>query len=256
MKMDYFVLTYSGLNEFENNYNPNFFDKINLKIIDNGQNQICKKFNNYIHYKTSKNIGCAGGWNLICLIAFDYLKLNKIVIGQDDTQIELDLIKMCYDNCNESTICGIFAPFFEFSTFAIHKKTFETIGFFDENCIDVYCEDADYKQRCYLNNIRIQSLNYDNKKNIGLSRKDNPNIHETIKTNRDYIYAKWGESTNESLSGKNDYQPPYIYKFPYNDKKLNHKLMRITQRLSKKFNVKDTFPSFLEYKSYLDEIRK
>ena len=26
---------------------------------------------------------------------------------------------------------------------------------FDENCIDAYCEDADYKQRCYLNDVKI-----------------------------------------------------------------------------------------------------
>ena len=249
MDINYFILSHQGLKEFEKNYDEVFFKKINLKIIDNG-NQKSKKFKNFIYYKTTKNLGCAGGWNLICLIAFNYFKLEKIVIGQDDTQIDYDAIKNCYDLCNENTICGVFSPFFEFSTFSIHKDVFNNIGFFDENCIDVYCEDVDYKQRCYLNNIKIMSLNYNNKKNLGLTRKLNPRIYDTIEANRKYIYSKWGESMNRSKIGKEDYQPPYKYLHPYNDSNLNHKLIKITQRLSRIFNVKDTFPSFLEYKNF------
>ena len=94
------------------------------------------------------------------------------------------------------------------------------------------------------------SLNHDNKKNLGLTRKLNPRIYDTVEVNRKYIYSKWGESLNRSKIGKKDYQPPYKYLHPYNDSNLNHKLIKITQRLSRIFNVKDTFPSFLEYKNF------
>ena len=38
--------------------------------------------------QAKKNIGCAGGFNLICYIAFEYLGLEKIIIGQEDTIVE------------------------------------------------------------------------------------------------------------------------------------------------------------------------
>ena len=62
------------------------------------------------------------------------------------------------EKCNENTIAALIKHPFEFSSFAIHKNTFKKVGIFDENCIDAYCEDYDYKQRCYLNSIKIESL--------------------------------------------------------------------------------------------------
>ena len=251
MNIHYFILTYQGLSIFEKNYKKNLNNEINLNIIDNG-NQTSKKFENFIIHKTKKNIGCAGGWNLICLIAFNFLKLEKIIIGQDDTNVNIELLKQCYDEADEKNICGVFKPFFEFSTFCIHKKVFEKIGFFDENCIDVYCEDADYKQRCILNNIKIKNLGHDNNKNLGLSRLVNSNIKETILLNRQYILSKWGNSVNPSKFARDDYQPPYEFKNPYNDINMKVNSMKITKRFYQKHHFKNTFPSILEFQSFKD----
>ena len=92
MNINYFILTYQGLSIFENNYDKNLNNEVNLNIIDNG-NQTSKKFENFIIHKTKQNIGCAGGWNLICLIAFNFLKLEKIIIGQDDANVSIELLK-------------------------------------------------------------------------------------------------------------------------------------------------------------------
>ena len=108
-------------------------------------------------YQTKKNIGCAGGFNLICYIAFEYLGLEKIIIGQEDTIVEEKEMEELLEKCNENTIMGLIKPHFDLATFALHKKTFIKIGMFDENCIDGYCEDADYKQRCYLNGVKIEN---------------------------------------------------------------------------------------------------
>ena len=49
---------------------------------------------------------------------------------------------------------------------------------FDENCIDGYCEDADYKQRCLLNDIKIEHLGKSHKRNLGMSRIKNKRIFD------------------------------------------------------------------------------
>ena len=74
-----------------------------LRIIDNGN----QKISGHQHYKTKKNIGCAGGWNLICYIAFEYLGLEKIVIGQEDVIIEENEMREVLEKCNENTIAAL-----------------------------------------------------------------------------------------------------------------------------------------------------
>ena len=170
--------------------------KTNLRFIDNGNQNI----DGFQTYQTNKNIGCAGGWNLICYIGFQYLGLEKIIIGQEDiitTEIEMKFELL--EKCNEKTISALIQPNFEFAVFAIlHKKTYIKIGLFDENCIDAYCEDADYKQRCYLNDIKIESLNRPNSRNLGLSRKINSRIYDTIMVTTDlYIKDKWGSISKQ-----------------------------------------------------------
>ena len=57
MNIHYFILTYQGLSIFENNYNKNLNNEVNLNIIDNG-NQTSKKFENFILHKTKKYRMC------------------------------------------------------------------------------------------------------------------------------------------------------------------------------------------------------
>lgn len=233
--IDYFILTFQGFEFFKENYKNENFNNTIIRIVDNGN----QKIDNFQKYISSKNLGCAGGWNLICYIAFDYLNLNKIVIGQDDTIVEEKELIELIELCDENTIVGLMKPHFEFSTFAIHKQTYKKIGKFDENCIDAYCEDADYKQRCYLNNIKIKSLEKNLNKNKGLSRIKNPRIYDTIAVNRAYIKSKWGKSINNDEMSQKDEQPPYEFKSPFNKKELSTSFLPITDRMKKIHNIFD-----------------
>jgi len=225
--INYFLLTYQGFDYFREKFDKKKYPNTTLRIIDNGN----QKIEGYETYKTKNNIGCAGGWNLICYIGFEYIGLDKIIIGQEDTIVEEKEMEDLLEICNENTIATLIKPNFEFSTFALHKKTFIKIGIFDENCIDVYCEDADYKQRCYLNGIKIESLNKPVERNYGISRKINKRIYDTIALNRIYIKQKWGTSINKNDLAFRDEQPPYEFKHPFNKKNLDTNFIPITERM-------------------------
>ena len=71
-KINYFILGYQGFNYFKEKFDKEKFPNTILRIIDNGN----QKINEHQLYQTKKNLGCAGGWNLICYIAFEYLGLE------------------------------------------------------------------------------------------------------------------------------------------------------------------------------------
>jgi len=233
--INYFILTFQGFEYFKEKYKHENFSKSKIRIIDTGN----QKISNFESYTSSKNLGCAGGWNLICYIGFDYLKLDKIIIGQDDTDVDEKELEELLKICDENTIAGLIKPHFEFATFAIHKDTYKKIGRFDENCIDAYCEDADYKQRCYLNNVEVKSLNKSFNKNMGLSRIKNTRIYDTITINRAYIKKKWGKSISKDKLSIEDEQPPYEYKSPFNNKDYETSFLPITDRMKQIQSITD-----------------
>jgi len=238
--INYFLLAYQGFDHFREKFDKKKYPNTTLRIIDNGN----QKIEGYEIYKTKNNIGCAGGWNLICYIGFEYLGLEKIIIGQEDTIVEEKEMEELLEKCNENTIATLIKPHFEFSTFALHKKTFIKIGMFDENCIDAYCEDADYKHRCYLNEIKIENLNKPVERNLGISRKINKRIYDTITLNRIYIKQKWGMSINKDDLSFRDEQPPYEFKNPFNKKNLDTNFIPITERMKVIQDLKNnTLPS-------------
>ena len=89
--INYFLLGYQGFNYFKEKFDKKKYPKTILRIIDNGN----QKITGHQLYETKKNIGCAGGWNLICYIAFQYLGLEKIIIGQEDTIVEENEMMNC-----------------------------------------------------------------------------------------------------------------------------------------------------------------
>ena len=248
--IEYFVLSFRGARQFETNFDTKNFKQTKLYIIDNGK-QNFKKYKSHLYYSTSQNIGCAGGWNLICRIAFEYLNLSQIIIGQDDTLIEQEHLSKIMEATNENTICGLFSPFFEFSCFGINKKVWEKVGCFDENCIDAYCEDTDYKQRCYLSDVSILNLGLSGKKlNLRISISENPRLQDTLYVNRSYVRSKWGKSLNKTETGRLEEQPPYLYKYPFNKIENKINFIPLTYRLQKVHNTGDIFPSFDEFSKF------
>lgn len=244
MSNNIFVLTYSSITEFFKHTIP--VKNSTYHIIDNGNQKYTPTFGcNY--YSCSSNIGCAGGWNLICDIAFDYLSLDKIVITQDDVVLSPDIITELFNTTSGLTITGAIQPFFEFSTFCITKQVWNKVGRFDENFIYVYSEDADYKQRCMISGVQVESLFIPNKNiNKSASIKNNPLINR-IEYNRAYLQEKWGVSVHPSIIARDDYQPPFKYKTPFSEL-LPIDYIPHTTRIKNVYGNNEDTPSAVEYK--------
>lgn len=114
-----FVLGYSRANQFFDTYKPN--PNIQYHFVDNGD-QTFRPFDDCFVYATTRNIGCAGGWNLIASIAFEFYNYDKIVITQDDITFPDYYFLEALDSFEEGTILGIIQPFFEFSAFILSRQ--------------------------------------------------------------------------------------------------------------------------------------
>jgi hypothetical protein len=211
-----FVLSYCGAQDFFNTIRIKDFPGSTFYFIDNGAQTYDANFT-CATYTTSTNLGCAGGWNLICSIAFEHLNLDKIIITQDDATYTETQIEEALEETSSTCLTGVYQPYFEFSCFAIHKDTWKKVGAFDENFIYVYSEDADYKQRCMLQGITLNSLLVPSvSSNKSLTIKKNPAMNRILH-NREYLRWKWGESIHPSQTARNDCQPPFKYRTPFNE---------------------------------------
>ena len=239
-----FTLSYSRLSSFSQQSNTKF---INYIIDNNSQGWV--KTSGCYYYATSRNIGCAGGWNLICDIAFTALDLDKIVITQDDLKIHPSLYEQIFEEATNNEIVGAIQPFYEFSAFAITKEVWKKVGRFDENCLYVYGEDVDYKHRCLLNDITISSL-YEPNGVHGATIKDHPHLNR-IEKNRAYISRKWGPSINPDPIAAGDGQPPFQYQTPFDDG-VPTSYIHIGRDIVNLYGASNEFPSEEEYLRFLE----
>lgn len=252
IKNNIFVLSYSAAQSFFNNTNP--VKNLLYYMIDNGNQKYTPTFGcNF--FTTSRNIGCAGGWNLICDIAFDNLELDKIVITQDDAKINPDHIVQALEETDGLMITGVIQPFFEFSTFVITRDVWNAVGRFDENFVYVYSEDADYKQRCMLSGVVLNSLYVENKNvNDSASIKNDPSI-DRIKYNREYLQFKWGNSVHPNPYAQADFQPPFENKTPFQQEAsgLSLDYIPLTKRIKNIYGELTEFPSETEYRRFVKD---
>lgn len=195
MRYDYFVLGYNAISYFRDWFDFEQFRNTNLRIVDNGNQDIPEELKQYVIHQNQKNIGCAGGWNVICDIGFNHFGFDKIIVGQEDARISEEVMEELLVRCNPNTICGTYNNSFEFSTYAIHRETFNTVGRFDENFMFVGCEDNDYKHRCKLKGVEVQSLDVSHQFNCSIAN----NVHTVPSTvlthNPTYILNKWNDYT-------------------------------------------------------------
>jgi len=229
---NYFVLGYNAINYFEQWYDFNQFTNTNLSIIDNGRQSSSEKINPYIIHTNKKNIGCAGGWNLICDIGFNHYGFEKIIIGQEDARISESIFDALLEECNPNTLCGTFNNGFTFSTFAIHRDTFHKVGRFDENIVYVGCEDNDYQYRCELNEVEVKCLGISNGFNCSIANNDDVKPPETSPANANYVHTKWGD---------------YKYKTAFN----GIDVPKYSEWFTKLYGNPDEWPSETEYTLFL-----
>jgi hypothetical protein len=233
-----FILTYKGNTLLEGPCNFDSLTDTRVHIIDNGQQEWSKYKDNVIH-TTKTNLGCAGGWNLICEIAFKKMNLEYAIISNDDNIITNDMLTWLDSEVSPSTIIGVYDKKYsvEFSLFAIHRDTYETIGRFDENFKWVQCEDGDYKHRAKLNRVTVNTGDWPRSPYHSFSSYDIPNYR-----NADYIEKKWGR--------------PEQYLYPFNDKTISTipKEVDIETMYSVFYGpLGDKWPSEFEYERFIRE---
>jgi GT2 family glycosyltransferase len=233
MKYNLFILGYGSCKFLDAWIEPQNFPNTNIRIVDNGNQYYSDRLKPYLYYQTSRNLGCAGGWNLICQIAFDKLGLEKVIISNEDNLYSEEYLKALYDQCTPTNIAGTYDRAFEFSLFCIHRDTYKNIGMFDENAIMAAGEDNDYKYRCKLKGVSVSCLGISADYNASETGGD------TIPTIRDhnikYVVEKWKNYTaDQAFDNPNITNNPERY---------------ITPRLSELYKV-NTFPSIIEYREY------
>lgn len=148
----------------------------------------------------------AASWNALCGMIF--IKHTHAVIINDDLllnktgkQVENFIVLHKEQDFFVSSQEG-------FSSFIIPRKTFRTIGYFDEHFKGAYFEDKDYERRMMLGKMKIMSTPFLNPElhtrsaSIGKDKKLNANYQK----NAEHYKKKWGGN----LGGE-------TYTTPFND---------------------------------------
>lgn len=210
--IDVFILGYNGADYFTEWHSKlHFSDDIRFHFVDNGNQKLSKHIEDILIYRTNTNIFCAGGWNIMCDLGFDYMNLDKIIIGQEDGKFDEVAIRKIYEKTDKNTICGGYSNNFHFSLFGLHKETFQKVGRFDENFLIVGDEDNDYKQRCKIRNVDITSIGIPSDNNISITGQ----IRQPyVKRNGEYLHKKWGRH-QESKNKIYEYELPYNGQEPF-----------------------------------------
>lgn len=233
-KLNLFILGYGSSKFLDAWIDFDTFPNTEIRIVDNGQQEYTNKLLPYKHYTTTQNLGCAGGWNLICYFAFNVLGLEKVIISNEDNLYSEEYLEALYEQCTPTNIAGTYDRAFEFSLFCIHRDTYSEIGLFDENVIMAAGEDNDYKHRCGLHGVAISCLGISADYNASETGGDSiPDIRDL---NIEYVHNKWGH---------------YKYTSAFNKYPDNTPEAFITPRLKEKYST-DKFPSINEIQ-YINE---
>jgi len=232
MNYNLFILGYGSSKFLDAWIDPIKLPHTTIRIVDNGQQQYTDRLQPYVYHVTSRNLGCAGGWNLICQIAFEQMGLTKVIISNEDNLYSEEYLAALMQLCTPTNIAGTYDRAFEFSLFCIHRDTYKKVGMFDENVIMAAGEDNDYKYRCQLHGVTVSSLNISAEYNASETGGDSiPDIRDA---NIEYVVNKWNNYTEPIAHGNSMY--------------TNNPEMYISDRLRNQYNC-EQFPSIIEFNS-------
>lgn len=231
-----FILGYNACDYFDQWFDiKNYSQEYKFYFIDNGNQDISSKIKENMEvYKTSKNVGCGGGWNLICDIGFKHKNLDKLIIGEEDALFSNEILDELWNVSNSKTLSTTYNNGFGYALFCMHKNIFQEVGRFDENILFAGCEDNDYDHRCKIKQIVNSNLNVSSQYNQSSTTMD-PNSPRGLvgHHNASYVHEKWGN---------------YSYTEPFNGNKP-YKFHRL---LIEFYGQLEEFPSESEYKLYLN----
>lgn len=247
MKPAVFILTYTDAEYLANWLDLSKYADVDLYILNNGTQSIPDKLKSKVVYNTKRNIFCAGGWNLICKIAFNYYNYDKIIVTQDDLMFNQQQVIDTLSNTTPNNLVGGTCDMFYYSFFGIHKNTYKTVGDFDESFIEVTCEDNDYHYRCILNNIVHKSMNYSMS-----NRHFSTNKLSWKFGNKEYLIEKWGPEINWGQFTYtipfNGTKPCFTINRPEYFERMDWSIYGFDKSLSKHINSSD-----IEYSIFLNK---
>lgn len=167
------------------------FPNIKIYIVDNGSQGIDYSHPNINIYIPSQNLGVASSWNIL---------LNEIFIDHSHALILNDdiILSRTQDEIQNLIDSNINQDFFvspgTWCSFILPKKTFEKVGYFDEEFFPAYWEDNSYHYRLQLANCTYFQTEvlfpkiYRNSQTIAKDKAINKNF-EALKA----LYIKmWG----------------------------------------------------------------
>ena len=125
-----------------------------ILIVDNGDEPLHATPHAvpYTAVRPERNVGCAGGWNMLCDLAGD----TSIVLLNSDCAVAPDTFERMYDAPEPALVCAL-----GFSCFRLDSAIRKQIGPFDEEFYPAYFEDADYRRRCSLGGVEIIDWPYE-----------------------------------------------------------------------------------------------
>lgn len=94
--------------------------------------------------RPTRNLGCAGSWNLLCRTAFDELRVATMIILNGDCAVASGT----FSRMMESAHAVVAAQ--GFSAFRLDERVWRRVGEFDEDYYPAYWEDTDYRRRLHL----------------------------------------------------------------------------------------------------------
>jgi hypothetical protein len=243
--MKVFLLGYNAVNYFNSWFKINNYKDADFYFIDNGRQNLPNEIKDILLYTTNRNIGCAGGWNLICDIAFNHMGLEKVIIGEEDAIFNQEMIESIWNYCEPDRIMTTYGNGFGYALFCIHKETFKNIGRFDENIMYAAYEDADHKVRCAKQDVEVFCMEVDPSLNGHATTYDlnspRNGIHEH---NKQYFILKWGADFHINST---------YYNEPFNSAPS----FVFDPTLEEHYGKLDEFPSITEYKNYIkDNLKK
>jgi hypothetical protein len=233
-KYNYMVLGYNAVDYFAQWWDASKFPNTTMRFIDNGKQTFPEHLQENLTHQNRANIGCSGGWNLALDIAFNHLGLEKVIIGQEDARVSEEVFEALLAECNPDTICGTYNNGFNFSTYAMHRDTFNRIGRFDENFVFVGCEDNDYIHRAKLAGVEIKSLGISNAFNASIANNNNVVPVRSSQHNADYIARKWNN---------------YTYDIPWNGEAVS----RYTDYFKELYGEPTIWPSEMEFNLFKEK---
>lgn len=237
-----FFLGYNAAGYLSQWFNKDEFQGVDFHFIDNGNQTLPPSIQEMHYYTTSENLGCGGGWNLICDIAFNHLGLEKVLIGEEDAQFNQEMLDALWEYTEPDRLMTTYGNGFGFALFCVHKDLFKKVGRFDENFLYAACEDADYKVRCTNAGITVHCMEVDPSLNGSSTSFDPLSPRSAVEQhNKDYFKLKWGHDFIGEwkpvyyLEAFNN-QPPFIF----------------DPLFTEKYGERVVFPSESEYIKFIE----